>query len=105
MDKAAIICQVHRGAQAPEADMRPTRGVPRLITSLVAPDNSIYTSKVSGGGCPWVVSKDLSGVRWGVFEVSGSVFLASRASFAREPAKAFLSPRRHALGWPGSSAF
>jgi hypothetical protein len=40
MDKAAIICQVHRGAQAPEADMRPTRGVPRLITSLVAPDNS-----------------------------------------------------------------
>src|SRR4026209_1427099 len=33
-------CQVQRGAQAPEADMRPTRGVPRLITSLVAPDNS-----------------------------------------------------------------
>jgi hypothetical protein len=30
----------------------------------------------------------------GVFEVSGSVFLASRASFAREPAMAFLSARR-----------
>ena len=40
------------------------------------------------------VSKDLGGVRWGVLEVSGVGLLASRASFAREPAKAFLSPRR-----------
>ena len=45
-------------------------------------------------GVSLAISKDLGGVRWGVFEVSGSVFLASRAFFAREPAKAFLSPRR-----------
>jgi hypothetical protein len=41
-------------------------------------------------GVSLAISKDLGGVR----RCPGSVFLASHASFAREPAKAFLSPRR-----------
>jgi hypothetical protein len=40
------------------------------------------------------ISKDLGRCRWSVLEVSGVGLLASRASFAREPAKAFLSARR-----------
>jgi hypothetical protein len=37
-------------------------------------------------GVSLAISKDLGGVRWGVFEVSGVGLLASRAFFAREPA-------------------